>query len=147
VSEHATTLSKACTKLESQWSSLSSAPFQQKKCELFLLTINDSRPKFLQRKVGLETELGKKKDSRHKFIESCKSEFVPEVQLKEVLGDELNMDWGAEELVRDAGLAVLRVTEFVFEAVLVKLAECAFEVDDDVRCVMTEFFGEDEREI
>jgi hypothetical protein len=144
VSEHATSLSTACIKLESPWTSLSSAPFQQTKCELFLLTINESRLKFLERKLGLETELGKKKESRHKFIENCRREFVPEEHLKEVMGDELNMDWGAENLVGVAGLAVLRVVEYVFEAVVMKLAECADEVDDDVRCVMAEFFGEEE---
>jgi hypothetical protein len=147
VSEKATSLLKTCTRLESQLDSISSAPFAQTKFEHLLLTINDSRSKLLDRKLAVETELAKKKESRQKFIESCRSEFVPDSQLKVVLGDELDMDWGAEQLVRDAGLSVLRVVEYVFEQAAMKLAECALDVDDDVRCVMTDFFGEGERVI
>lgn len=58
------------------------------------------------------------------------------------MGDALDEDWSAGIDVRNAVQAVARVTEFVYFEVLDKVAQSSLEVDDDVRCVLTEWFGD-----
>ena len=105
------------------------------------------KTKLEERSKSLKEELNKKIESRQKFLDNSRGDFVPETDLKDALGEELNNDWGADIAVRAALAAVSRVSEFVFYQVLDKLAQSALVVDDDVRCVMSEILGEDEREI
>jgi hypothetical protein len=140
VSEHAKTLHKACTKYETQFGQIGNS--QQQKFQPLLLAIHENRAKLKERTADLEAELKKKIESRDAFIEKSRSEFVPEVRLKEAMGDALDEDWSAGIDVRNAVQAVARVTEFVYFEVLDKVAQSALEVDDDVRCVLTEFFGD-----
>jgi hypothetical protein len=148
VCEKATALTNACSKLESQFDSLSNAQFHIDKYQKLLLTIHEQRPKLLERKSSLETELGKKFESRQKFIANCRADFVPDAVLKEVMGNELSNDWGAEAKVREASLAVLRVVEVVFVQVATKLAGSRdlsdyVLVDENVFAVITELFGDE----
>jgi hypothetical protein len=107
-----------------------------------MLAIHENRAKLMERTVDLEAELKKKIGSRDAFINKSRSKFVTEARLKEAMGDAFDEDWSAGIDVRDAVQAVARVTEFVYSQLLDKLAQSAFEVDDDVRCVLTEFFGD-----
>jgi hypothetical protein len=146
VSEHAKTLHKACMKYETQFGQIENSQ-QHDKLQSLLLVIHENRAKLMEKTADLEAELKKKIESRNAFIDKSRSEFVPEARLKEAMGDALDEDWSAGIDVRNAVQAVARVTEFVYFQVLDKVAQSALEVDDDVRCVMTEFFGEGEREI
>ena len=149
MSEHAKTLHKACTKYETQFGQTQNSQ-EVNKLQSLLLAIHENRAKLMERTADLEAELKKKIESRDAFIDKSRSEFVPEARLKEAMGDALDEDWSAGNDVRDAVQAVARVTEFVYFQLLDKLAQSAFEVDDDVRSVLTDFFGfvlYDEREI
>jgi hypothetical protein len=141
VSEHAKTLHKACTKYETEFDKIANSQ-QTDKLQALLLAVHENRAKLLERTADLEAELKKKMESRDAFIEKSRSEFVPEARLKEAMGDALDEDWSAGIDVRNAVQAVARVTEFVYFEVLDKVAQSSLEVDDDVRCVLTEWFGD-----
>ena len=143
VSEHAKALHKACTKYETEFDKIANSQ-QTNKLQALLLAVHENRAKLLERTADLEAELKKKMESRDAFIQKSRSEFVPEARLKEAMGDALDEDWSAGIDVRNAVQAVARVTEFVYFEVLDKVAQSALVVDDDVRCVMAEFFGEGE---
>jgi hypothetical protein len=141
VSEHAKALHKACTKYETEFDKIANSQ-QTDKLQALLLAVHENRAKLLERTADLEAELKKKMESRDAFIEKSRSEFVPEARLKEAMGDALDEDWSAGIDVRNAVQAVARVTEFVYFEVLDKVAQSSLEVDDDVRCVLTEWFGD-----
>jgi len=143
VVEKATCIEKACTKLESQWTSMSTGPFRLAENQKLLLTIHEQRPKLAEKSKNLDEELNKKLESRQKFVESSRSDFVPEAELKEVLGEELHQDWGAAMAVSAAVQAISRVSEFVYYAVADRLATCALQVDADVMAILDEVLGEE----
>jgi hypothetical protein len=139
VSEHATVLNKACLKIENQWQSQDGSV---QKLSMLLLSIHEMATKLKERAAELEAELAKKIESRDGFIAKTRADFVPDANLREAMGDELNADWGAGSLVRTTVLAVARVTEFVYYDVANKLAQCANAVDDDVFAVINDIFGD-----
>lgn len=140
VAEHANVLQKACSKVEAQWHSLSDKQeltlSDIKKLEGLLRSIREMthhRTKPLNERLkDLQTELGKKVESRAAFLEKSRNDFVPETALKEVLGDEFSEDWGAGAIVRDTELACARVADFICVEAAQKLSLAAREVAEDV---------------
>ena len=144
VIEKATALEKCCLKLESQWTSISGRVFTiavLPEYQKLLLAIHKERPKLAERSKTLDDELAKKVESRRKFLDNCRGEFVPEQNLKDALGDELNNDWGAGAVVASAQQAVARVIDFVYYEILDALAQHALEVDDDVHTILNDLYG------
>ncbi len=90
VAEHANVLQKACSKVEAQWHSLSDKQeltlSDIKKLEGLLRSIREMthhRTKPLnERFKDLQTELGKKVESRPAFLEKSRNDIVPETALK-----------------------------------------------------------------
>jgi hypothetical protein len=151
VAEHALLIQKACAKLETQWQPLSEKEnftlSDVKKLQGLLVTISIERPKLVEKRANVEAELAKKIESRTKFIDSCRSDFVPEAQLKQAMVDNLDQDWGAGREVTIAGLAVARVVDFLLYSVATKVLAHVQLVDDEVRAVLVEMFGNDDVEL
>ena len=147
VTEHAQVIQKACSKFETQWQPLSDkqalTSADVKKLQALLETISKDGPKLDEKQKALEAELAKKIQSRTKFIESCSNDFVPEAALKEVMGENLDEDWGTGQQVTITGSAVARLVEFVFVQVGIKFMAHVQVVDDDVRAVLIDMFGDD----
>lgn len=146
VHEKATALEKCCSKLESQWTSISGRSFCVADYQKLLLIIHEQRPKLTDRSKNLEEELAKKVESRQKFVDGCRGEFVPEAALKEALGDELNRDWDAGTAVRDALQAVARISEYVYYTLLEGIARSGCINDDGdaamMLAILNDVYGE-----
>ena len=149
VAEHAQVLQRACSKLETQWQPFSGkaalTSTDIKKLQALLLSIHGmihhATNPLSERVKDLQAELGKKVESRASFVDKTRANFVPETNLKEVLGDALNEDWGATTAVREAELAAARVAECIFVEVAYKLLGLAAEVDDDVFMILVDMLG------
>jgi hypothetical protein len=149
VAEHANVLQKACSKIEAQWQPLSDKAeltlSDLKKLEGLLRSIREMthhRTKPLDERLkDLQTELGKKVESRTAFIEKSRGNFVPEATLKEVLGEALSEDWGAGTMVRNADNACARVADFICVEVATKLSTFASSVDEDVFVILVDILG------